>query len=36
MIKHTQTIRWLLPTNFLSVFYYFMGLARKELKSDED
>ena len=26
MVKHTQTIRLLLPTNCLSVFYYFVGL----------
>ena len=31
MVKHTQTIRWLLPTNCLSVFDYFVGLALKEL-----
>ena len=27
MLKYTQTIRWLLPTNCLNVFGYFMGLA---------
>ena len=27
MVKHTQTIRRLLPTNFLSVFDHFGGLA---------
>ena len=27
MVKHTQTIRQLSPRNFLSVFYYFVGLA---------
>ena len=29
MVKHTQTIR--LPTNCLSMFDYFMGLALKRL-----
>ena len=33
MVKHTQTIRRLLPTNCLSVFDHFVGLALKELKS---
>ena len=28
MVKHTQTIRRLLPTNCLSVFDHFVGLAR--------
>ena len=32
MVKHTQTIRLLLPTNFLSVFEHFVGLALKGLK----
>ena len=32
MVKHTQTIRWLLPTNCLSVFDHFEVLALKELK----
>ena len=32
MIKHTQTIRQLLPTNSLSVFNHFVGLALKGLK----
>ena len=32
MIKHTQTIRQLLPTNCLSVFDHFVGLALKGLK----
>ena len=32
MVKHTQTIRRLLLTNFLSVFDYFMGLAPKGLR----
>ena len=31
MVKHTQTIRRLLPTNYLSVFDYFVGLAFKGL-----
>ena len=31
MVKHTQTIRRLLPKNCLSVFDYFMGLALKGL-----
>ena len=29
MVKHTQTIRWLLPTNCLSVFDYFVELVLK-------
>ena len=29
MVKHTQTIRRLLPTNRLSVFDHFVGLALK-------
>ena len=32
MVKHTQTIHRLLPTNYLSVFDHFVGLALKELK----
>ena len=32
MVKHTQTIRQLLPTNFLSVFDHFVGLALKLLR----
>ena len=32
MVKHTQTIRWLLPTNCLRVFDHFVGLAIKGLK----
>ena len=32
MVKHTQTIRRLLPTNRLSVFGDFMGLALEGLK----
>ena len=31
MVKHTQTILWLLPTNCLSVFDHFVGLAIKWL-----
>ena len=27
LVKHTQTVRWLLPTNCLNVFDYFVGLA---------
>ena len=30
-LKHTQTIRRLLPTNCLSVFDYFIGLVLKVL-----
>ena len=29
MVKHTQTIRQLLPTNSLSAFDHFVGLALK-------
>ena len=32
MVKQTQTIRRLLPTNCLSVFDYFVGLAFKGFK----
>ena len=32
MIKHTQTIRWLLPTNRLNVFDHSVGLALKVLR----
>ena len=32
MVKHTQTIRCLLPANCLSVFDHFVGLALKVLK----
>ena len=32
MVKHTQTIRGQKPTNCLSVFDHFVGLALKELK----
>ena len=31
MVKHTQTIRWLFPTNILSVFDHFVGLGLKGL-----
>ena len=33
MVKHTQTIHELLPTNYLSVFHHFVGLAFKGLNS---
>ena len=36
MAKHTQTIRQLLPTNCLSVFDHFVGLALKELMSQKN
>ena len=32
MVKYTQTIRRLLPTNCLSVFDHFVGLPLKGLK----
>ena len=31
MVKHTQTIRRLVPTNCLNVFHHFVGLALKGL-----
>ena len=31
MVKHTLTIRWQKPTNCVSVFGHFVGLARKGL-----
>ena len=31
MVKHTQTLRRLLPTNYLSVFDHFVELPRKGL-----
>ena len=31
MVKHTQTNRWLLPTNCVNVFDHFVGLALKGL-----
>ena len=34
MVKHTQTIRRLLPTNCLSVFDHFVWLALKGLMSE--
>ena len=33
MVKHTQTIRRLMPTNCFSVFDHFVGLALKKLTS---
>ena len=33
MVKHTQTIRWLLPSNWLSVFHHFVVLVLKGLMS---
>ena len=33
MVKHAQTIHWLLPSNCLSVFDHFVGLALKGLKT---
>ena len=35
MLKHTQTFRWQQPTNFLSMFDNFMGLALKRLSKLE-
>ena len=34
MVKHTQTIRWSLPTNCLSVFDHLAGLAHKGLSAE--
>ena len=34
MVKHSQTIRWQLPTNCLSVIDYFAGLKLKGLNLD--
>ena len=34
MVKHTQTIRRLLPRNCLSVFDHFVGLALKGLRKN--
>ena len=31
MVKHSQTIRQQLPTNYLNVFDHFVGLALKGL-----
>ena len=36
MIKHTQTIRRLLPTNSFSVFDHFVGLMLKGLNYSLD
>ena len=36
MVKHTETIRRLLPTNFLSVFDHFVELALKGLTLEEN
>ena len=36
MVKHTQTIRRLLPTNCLSVFDHFVGFALKGLISNDE
>ena len=33
MVKHTQTIRRLLPTNCLSAFDYFVGLTLEGLNN---
>ena len=35
MFKHTQTIRRQIPTNWLSVFDHFVGLALKVLRKYE-
>ena len=35
MVKHTLTIRRLLPWNCLSVFDHFVGLTLEGLKQDE-
>ena len=34
MVKHTKTTRRVLPTNCLSVFVHFVGLALKELTKE--
>ena len=34
MVKYTQTIPWQQPTNFLSVFYHFVGLMLKGLRQN--
>ena len=36
MVKHTQTILRQQPTNCLSVFDHFVGLARKGLRRRRD
>ena len=33
MVKHTRTIYRLLPTNYVSMFELFVGLARKGLRT---
>ena len=35
MVKHTQTVRRVLPTNCLSVFEHFVGLALKWLTPEK-
>ena len=35
MVKHSQAIRRLLPTNCLSVFDHFVGLALKGLRATQ-
>ena len=34
MIKHTQTMRRVLPTNYLSVLDHYMGVMLERLKND--
>ena len=36
MVKNTQTIRRLLPTNYLVVFNHFVGLTLKKLLISKD
>ena len=36
MVKHTQTIRLLLPTNCLSVFDHFVGSVLKKVKTSSN
>ena len=36
MVKHTQAIRRLLPTNCLGVFQHFKGLAFKGLSNSSE
>ena len=36
MDKHTQTIRRQQPTNCMSVFDYFVGLALKRLRANKN
>ena len=33
MVRHNETIRWLLPTNCLSVFDHLLELELEELNS---